>query len=562
MMKSKLRSLATVAVVMIGLMAALSCSVFAAESPALSVSCNVDGSVTVKCTKDSGDYVFAAFYASNGQLLRCVSAADGPALIPPEDAAQFKAFLLNEESVPRLPAAELSLPASCCTVYTEKELQNVMDSETFLGAILGNDIALTESTITAGKTLTVPEGTTLTVSGTLNVCGSLINNGEIKNFGFIDVLEGELINGGSIEGNWHEDGAYFSSGLGIEGGAYVENNGTIRDGVSVADYYRKDGDAISEIVGELEITDSYIAVAFGTEPIRSCLASDKSYDFILACGTDPDALNTVELGGITVPAGKTLLLKDAVVGGEHRYENTYQISEGTTLTLNAGSALICLEGAALQNFGTLNVCGAWLNNGAVENFGFIDILGGQLLNGGSIEGCWHEDGAYFSSGLGIEGGAYVENNGTIRDGVSVGDYYREDGEAICEIVGELEITDSYIAVAFGEEPIRSCLASDKSYDFILACGADPDALNTVELGGITVPEGKTLLLKDAVIDGENTYESTFRISEGTVLTLGENTALICVGNSSIVIDGSIDNQGGYLEFGEFEVSGTGCAGNG
>ncbi|MBQ1281252.1 MAG: hypothetical protein IIY16_03300, partial [Oscillospiraceae bacterium] len=355
MMKSKLHSLITLAVVMIGLIGALSGSVFAAESPELYASCNIDGTVTVNCTKDSADCLFAAFYDSDGRLLHCVSTADGASLTPPEDAALFKAFLLGQGSVPRLSAAELSLYR---TVYTAEELQDVMNGETFRGAILGNDLALADATIPAEKTLTVPEGTTLAVSGTFNVCGSLINSGEIANFGFIDVLGGSLVNCGSIEGDWHEDGEYFASGLGIEGGAYVENNGTIHDSVSVGDYYREDGNAICEIVGELEITDSYIAVAFGTEPISSCLASDKAYDFILACGTSPDERSIVELGGITVPAGKTLLLKDSVIDGEHSYENAYQISENSTLTLSAGSTLICLEGAAIQNFGTFNVCGS------------------------------------------------------------------------------------------------------------------------------------------------------------------------------------------------------------
>ena len=368
-MKSKLRSLITVTVVMIGLIGALSCSAFAAESPRLCVSYNINGTVTVNCIKDSTDYVFAAFYDSNGHLLHCVTAADGSPITPPQDAAHFKAFLLNPKFIPRLPAAELSLSASCCTVYTAKELQNVMDSETCLGAILGNDLTLAETTIPAGKTLTVPEGTTLTVSGTLNVYGSLVNNGEIGNFGFIDILAGELINGGAIEGSWNEEGEKFDSGLGIEGGAYVENSGEIHDGVSVADYYREDGDAICEINGDLEITDGYVAVAFGAEPIQFCLDSDKGYDLVMACGTDPSEPNTVELGDITVSEGKTLLLKGSVFDGEHSYQNTYQISEDTTLTLTENAALICIGNSRIVINGSID------NQGGYVEFGEFEVAG-------------------------------------------------------------------------------------------------------------------------------------------------------------------------------------------
>ena len=560
-MKSKLLSLIAATVTLIGLAGALSCPVYAAEAPKLSAFCDVDGSVTVNCTKDSTDYVFAAFYDSNGCLLDCVVAADQDSITPPKDAASFKAFLLNEEAAPQLPAAELPVSAGFCTVYTETELQNVMNSEDFCGAILGNDFTLTEITIPAGKTLDVPEGTTLTVSGTLHVYGALVNNGKIGNFGFIDVLGGSLINGGTIEGSWNEADECFASSLGIEGGAYIENSGEIHDSVAVADYYREAGEAICEINGDLEITDGYIAVAFGAEPIQSCLTSDKGYDFVMACGTDPNGPNVIELGGITVPAGKSLLLKGSVFDGEHTYENTYRIGEDTLLTLERDSMVLCMEGAEIQNFGTVNVYGALVNNGKIGNFGFIDVLGGSLINGGTIEGSWNEAGESYDSSLGIEGGAYVENSGEIHDSVAVADYYREAGEAICEINGDLEITDGYIAVAFGAEPIQSCLTSDKGYDFVMACGTDPNGPNVIELGGITVPEGKSLLLKGSVFDGEHTYENTYQIAEGTALTLSENAALVCVGNGRIVIHGSLDNQGGYVGFGEFEVTGTGDFGN-
>jgi len=368
-MKSKLLSLIAVTVMMIGLVGALSCSVFAAESPKLSASYNINGTVTVNCTKGSTDYVFAAFYDSKGCLLGCVTAADEASITPPKDAAYFKAFLLNKDYVPRLPVAELSLSAGFCTVYTAMELQNVMDSEAFLGAILGNDLTLTETTIPAGKTLAVPEGTTLTVSGTLNVYGSLINNGKIRNFGFIDILGGSLINGGTIQGDWNEAGEYFDSSLGIEGGAYVENSGEIHDSVSVADYYREEDDAICEINGDLEITDGYIAVAFGAEPIRSCLTSDKGYDFVMACGADPSEPNAVELGGITVPEGKALLLKSSVFDGEHNYQNTYQISEGTTLTLTENSALVCVGNSRIVINGSID------NQGGYVEFGEFEVIG-------------------------------------------------------------------------------------------------------------------------------------------------------------------------------------------
>ncbi len=364
-MKRKLYSL-VIATAMICLSGALSGIAFAAEGPELQAAYKIDGTVTVNFEKDSTDYVLAAFYNADGQMLRCVTATDGVPITPPEDAACFKTFLLDRESTPRLPTVELSIPANHCTVCTEEELQQVMSSESFLGAIIGNDLTLAQTTIPTGKTLTVPEGTTLTVSEELNVLGMLVNMGTIRNFGFIDVLGGTLSNFGAIEGSWNEEG-YYDSGFGIENGAVIENTGEIHDAVSVADYYRGgDDNSICEISGELEITDGYIAVAFGTEQIQLCLESELSYDIVMPCGADAENLNILELGGITVPEGKTLLLKDSVFDGEHSYQNSYQISEGKTLELSANSALICVGNSSIVINGSINDQGGYVQFGSFE----------------------------------------------------------------------------------------------------------------------------------------------------------------------------------------------------
>ena len=172
---------------------------------------------------------------------------------------------------------------------------------------------------------------------------------------------------------------------------------------------------------------------------------------------------------------------------------------------------------------------------------------------GTVEGSWNEEGGFFVSGLGIEGGAVVNNEGDISDAVSVADYYRADGESICEY-GDLDITDGYIAVAFGAAQIQPCLESECGYEIVMPCGEDPENVNTVELGDITVPAGKTLLLKESVFDGENTYCNSYRISADTTLTLASDSALICVGQSNLAAYGSIDDQGAFIALGDFSYT--------
>ena len=81
-----------------------------------------------------------------------------------------------------------------------------------------------------------------------------------------------------------------------------------------------------------------------------------------------------------------------------------------------------------------------------------------------------------------QGAQYV---GMGKDFYETYDTAKKVFELASEVSG-LDIAD----ICFGGEPIRSCLTSDKGYDFVMACGADPSEPNVVELGGITVPEGK------------------------------------------------------------------------
>jgi len=541
------------------LLCTIPCSAFAADDPSLDVSYNINGTVKVEFSKDSTDSVLVAFYDTSGRMLRCTAVTDESSISLPTEAVCVKAFLLSETSVPCLPAAELSIPASFCNVTTAAELQQAMDSTTFRGAILVNDLTLSEITIPAGKTLITPSETTLTVSdtldvyGTLNVYGTLTNSGTIHNNGFIDVLGGTLNNYGTIEGSWNAEGEYYESGLGIEGGAVVNNEGNISDGVSVADFYREDGESLCEY-SDLDLTEGYLAVAFGADQIQTCLASERNYDVVMACGDDPENVNTVELGGITVPEGTTLLLKESVFDGEDTYRSSYQIGTDIVSTLNENAKLFRLEGTArtmsdafnvngtLIVSGTLNVYGTLTNSGTIHNNGFIDVLGGTLNNFGTIEGIWNAEGEYFESGLGIEGGAVVNNEGVISDGVSVADYYREGGKSICEY-SNLDLTDGYIAVAFGADQIQPCLDSERGYDIVMACGDDPENVNTVELGDITVPEGKTLMLKESIFDGADTYHNSYEISGDTTMTLEEAAELLCMDGTALTVSGTLNVYG-------------------
>jgi len=249
------------------------------------------------------------------------------------------------------------------------------------------------------------------------------------------------------------------------------------------------------------------------------------------------------------------------------------INEEFTLNVPTGVTLTIAEGGELQNFGTVNIYGTLDNQGEIANYKLIDVFGGKLTNSGRIFGCFDgmdENGnVTYSSNIGIENGAVVINKQSenpdisieISDCVVIADYYKDGKVTESRAEGTIE-TVEYAAVAFGTSQLDAALKSEK-YNYVIVTGTTPcdednQTINTVELGGVTVPEGKTLIPKEEVFDGVNLYRNRYQISTGKTFTLSENSVFVCRGNSELAIDGTIaDNGAVYIDFGGFKVIGSG-----
>jgi len=103
----------------------------------------------------------------------------------------------------------------------------------------------------------------------------------------------------------------------------------------------------------------------------------------------------------------------------------------------------------------------------------------------------------------------------------------------------------FVAVAFAPEQINAALQAEK-YAIVMASG-DGES-NTVELGGVTVPEGGLLLLKDGIFDGEKTMHNSYVVSEGQTLTL--SGMLICSGDVSVLVE----NGGSFTAYGPAQLN--------
>ena len=422
-------------------------------------------------------------------------------------------------------------------------------------AIGGTVIVQKNIDLEKDQTVEVADSVTLDLNGyVINVYGSFTNKGTISGNGVIDVFgsDGVLENSGNIT-------LGKDSLVGIEKGATLNNTGTIDAEINVADYLYEGKDEISVVNGADNVI--WLAVAFTPEQVQNALNNDK-YAFVMASGTGTD--NTVEVGGITVPEGRQLMLKGTIFDGEKTLQNNFVVGEGKTLTISGGETVIV--NAELVVSGVVNVYGALLNYGTISGAGMIDAFGGYLENGGTIE-------LETSGVVALERGAELNNYGTINAGIEAADYLYDEENIGISIEGDVDNL-TYIAVAFTPEKVQNAL-DDSKYDLVMASGTGTD--NTVELGGITVPEGEMLMLKGSIFDGEKTLQNSYVVSEENTLTISEGATVIVrdnttfaleigsavnvygdfVNNGSIDGNGKIDVFGGYLANGGTIELGTG-----
>lgn len=289
---------------------------------------------------------------------------------------------------------DLTIPASYASVSTIEELAAAMTNDALLGAELAADLEVPGGTLPAGKTLIVPAGRKLTVTGKLYVYGTLDNKGTISNQVLIDVFGGAtLTNSGTITGvKDKETDEVYASSLGIEGGATLTNTGTINDCIAVADYYFADSSKICTVPDGFDVASGNfekMAVVFDATQIQTLL-NDSAYEIVVPCGTKNE--NTIDLSGITVPAGKTLLLKNSVFDGTNTYQNSFTVNSGT-LTVSEGAYLICKDstvtvasGATLNAYSYTRFATLVVNGHVYTEEGGMDVETALTVNqGGELE---------------------------------------------------------------------------------------------------------------------------------------------------------------------------------
>lgn len=366
----------------------------------------------------------------------------------------------------------------------------------------------------------------------------------------------------------------------VRSGSSLTVTGTLTLATSSEEYWMNDSGSIqvqsggSLTIGGVQYTgeNGALSLSNNTWLVLSGVPKD------VAIEAKPTGIFTILTGDAEVKSGKTFTVPAA-------WDN-FILVDGAVLTVNG----TLTNNGRMENRGTLNVYGTLNNVGTIDNQHFIDVIGGTLSNSGKIDGKKeNESDERYASNIAIESGATLDNtNGTINDCITVADYYRA-GETVKQCHWNARTDDhtfdpvfeggkdnpnfDVMALAFGTEQVKAALNAKSywgegneqhsayTYESVLACGTATEGVNTVELGGIEVHEFGALVLKDEVFDGTNVYHNQYVISSDETLKLQEGAALVGVGkdgNSKVglEINGNIVNNGGFVDFNQFNLSGT------
>lgn len=438
------------------------------------------------------------------------------------------AFAVGEEDELRAALAD-----SKCTGGINAIDSIVLTADLTLSGALALDARLT---VPSGKTLTVPQGAELYVFSDMLVQGTLVNAGSITNFGVIDVIGGTLNNSGTISGMGNEENGYESEAA-IEHGSFT-NTGTINDYMDFVDYYNADGTVQKcTVVQGTTVKPAWgkIAVGFGTAQAQTAMNTG-DYEAVIVCGTDAAAVwNTVELGGLTVPEGMAIVLKETLFDGADTYHNKYAVSEDKTLTFGSYAGMLCRGNIDLNVLGSLNMNSSnWI------------VRKGDLTLGGRLVDSTETLKAALAKG----GDIYLL---PFTDAVG-------EGEDRVLIYGEkITVNNSACLISLGAEPIYCgggiAISSGKTLTLngtVMVLAADSTISGTVELRS-----GSVLMVRTP--DEAEAYETTeLTIAEGGKLIIGEECAVLANSERwSIVNNGTIEKYGMLREDeGHFINNGT------
>lgn len=225
-------------------------------------------------------------------------------------------------------------------------------------------------------------------------------------------------------------------------------------------------------------------------------------------------------------------------------EAVLMIPEEKTLSVSASGCLL--------NRGTILVLGAFENRGTVRNLNRMYFYGPKavLRNGGIVSG--NE-----ISQTSVEYGAGIYNqldasSGVFSDDLTVVDYYPVSGAAVysrtdasfdfstdrCNMAA-LCFRADLAQTALNLVPVEN---GDYYYDSVILSGESTAEVNPVEVSGISVPEGRTLVLRSTVFDGMNTYVNRYILPAGQSFTVGRNATLRLEGNSELKLYGLFERK--------------------
>ncbi|MDD6266199.1 MAG: S-layer homology domain-containing protein [Clostridia bacterium] len=473
--------------------------------------------------------------------------SDSDALILGNNKPEYVQFTVNNESQLVYALKDIK----CTTVaWPERSIEIKNDLSVTKTVFIG-DLCTLE--VPEGVTLTIEESGTVQVNGLIYVNGTLNNKGCILNHNRIEISKGTLNNKGNIEGlvnGEFDEQPTYSSSVALLDGATVNNFigeeiGTLNDNISVTDNIYGDssdvkcswnylsGDSTFSRVhknGYDNHNFNVVAYVFDSELIQSTIDEEeyradnnencvRRYGIVIPQGKSAED-NIVEIGGITVPKGTSLILEAYYDGGEGGYDNKFIIGQNKTLTLCRDSVLECYGEGELTVAGELNNLGAFISFGQFTVYGenFINNLSDlykALSNGGSyILLPFNLDNEEFFSNVTLEGGVTVNKN----------------TELICYS------NDLFIIPGLTVE--KDAKLTLKYMEVVLS--QDSTVNGTLELSG------RHSLLLRTPDDAQEEEKTELTISDGGLLVIGENC---WVGGDSerflLVNNGVIENFGGF-----------------
>ena len=406
-----------------------------------------------------------------------------------------------------------------------------------------------------------------TVEGNLNVATH--ESIAVKNGGSLTVT-GSLTLGESTMEGWMIDAGM----LNLEQGSSFKLGDVQYTGTSGA-FAVNDADSRIELTGKAKdmLGNDKVTMFFGDITMQGSFTMDSSCTFI----NDNGSVLTVT-GTLTSESYLENRSEIRIVGGKVINKATIDNESDIAKAMGVTGQINILSKGTLTNEANANITGGSIdafgsivtNAGTINNKKTIAVYGGKLTNSGEIVGVYEMNDIGFedwSTYVSIEKGATLNNTGTITDLINVADYYTS-AEKIGYIYDDTDGTlgenarVEKVAAVFDLGQLQT-VWDDGSYVNVIVSGSNTASANTVELGGVTVPRGQRLVLKSSVFDGVNTYSNSYKVSNGTLLTVegmeenvedGPKGELVTVGAPDVTVTGKLTTYG-FTAFDQLTING-------